>query len=284
VTEPLESRLRSGFGDYTRAERAVASYMLANMRDLPFETAATIAEAVGVSQMTVGRFLRGLGYGNLSDLKEDLRRQFGARSLTISDRVARLGETGPAADRLRKNFELEVEGLLSAYEQVGTPAWSRTVARLVAADAVFAAGFQTLEGPASAFAQRLAYLRPRVQLIDGRDGTFADLLAGDAADPALVLLEMRRYTRTSRRLAEAARDLEIGLTVISDAHCDWAHETTPDVMVVKTESLLFWDGQPPFVCLLGLLLDAVARELDGEVASRTERLRSLQDRFGQFDP
>mgnify|MGYP005849301711 CR=1 FL=1 len=284
MPQALADRLREGFSRYTKAERAVASYMLANLPGLPFETAATIAEAVGVSQMTVGRFLRGLGYGNLAELKEELRQEFGPRSLLISDRMARLGAGGPAAERLRRNFELEVEGLLSAYEQVSTPAWSRTVRRLVKADAVFAAGFQTLEGVASTFVQRLAYLRPGARLLDGRDGTFADLLACDAAAPALVLLEMRRYTRASRRLAEATRELGLGLTVICDAHCDWAHEVTPDVLVVRTDSRLFWDAQAPFLSLLGLLLDAVARELDPKLGPRAERMRALQDRFGQFEP
>lgn len=279
----LADRLRAGFAGYTRAERAVASYMLANLTRLPFETAATVAEAVGVSQMTVGRFLRGLGYNNLSELKNDLRADLGSSSLLISDRVARLGEGEEGGDRLRGNFELEVDALLAVYELVGSPPWTRTAARLRTADAVFAAGFQTLEGVASTFAQRLAYLRPGARLLDGRDGTFAELLAGEARDPALILLEMRRYTRASRLLAEAAAARGIGLTVICDAHCAWAHEVTDDVLVVRTDSRLFWDSQAPFMSLLNLLLDELARETEEVISDRVRRLTALQEDFGQFD-
>lgn len=284
MSEALSERLRAGFPGYTRAERAVASYMLANLPRLPFETAATIAESVGVSQMTVGRFLRGLGYSNLAELKEELRQGLGSRSLLISDRVDRLGEGVEAGARLRRSFDLEVEGLLSVYEQAVTPAWGRAVRRLARADAVFAAGFQTLEGIASTFLQRLTYLRPGARLLDGRDGTFADLLEGGLAAPALVLFEMRRETLASRRLAEAAVERGVGVTAICDAHCTWAHEVADEVLVARTDSNLFWDGQAPFLSLLNLLLDGVARELEPQVAERTRRLRALQDRFGQFGP
>ncbi len=282
MSDALAEQLRAGFSGYTRAERAVASYMLANLSRLPFETAATIAEAVGVSPMTVGRFLRGLGYNNLADLKEDLRQDLGARSLLISDRVARLGEDMKAGDRLRRNLDLEIEALVSIYEQVATPVWTRTVRRLAGAEAVYSAGFQTLEGIASTFVQRLAYLRPAARLLDGRDGTFADLLEGREAEPALILFEMRRYTRTSRLLAEEAVRRGIGITVICDAYCTWAHELCDDVLVARTDSALFWDSQAPFLSLLNLLLDAVAQELESEVGSRTQGLAQLQNQFGHF--
>lgn len=284
MTEALAERLRAGFAERSRAERAVASYMLANLPRLPFETAASIAEAVGVSQMTVGRFLRGVGYSNLSELKDELRQGLGASSLLVSNRVERLGEGGEAGERLRRNFDLEVESLLTVYELPGTPAWTRTAARLAEADSVSAAGFQTLEGIASIFVQRLTYLRPAVRLLDGRDGTFADLLAGGERKPALVLFEMRRETRACRLLAEAAAERGVGLTVICDAHCAWAHELADDVLVASTESHLFWDNQAPFLSLLNLLLDGVARALEPAVGERTRRLHALQDRFGQFEP
>jgi DNA-binding MurR/RpiR family transcriptional regulator len=283
MSDGLAERLRAGFPRYTRAERAVASWMLANLARLPFETAATIAEAVGVSQMTVGRFLRGLGYDNLTELKRDLQSSLGSRSLLISDRLERLGEGMPAGERLRRNFDQEVEALLTVYEQVGSPAWTRTVRRAARADAVFAAGFQTLEGVASSFVQRLAYLRPGAHLLDGRDGTFADLLEGEAREPALILLEMRRYTRASRRLAEAAAERGIPVAVICDAHCAWPRELGHDVMAIGTDSQLFWDGQAPFLSLLNLLLDAVARELGDRVVARVGRLHALQDRFREFE-
>ena len=283
MTADLEQRLRAGFTRFTPSEKAVASWVLANITRLPFETASTIADAVGVSQMTVGRFLRSLGYNGLSELKRGLRAQLGAKPVLISDRVARIGQDGETGERLGANFELEVEALLAVYEQVGSDAWTRTAERIANAGTVFVAGFQTLEGIASSFVQRLDYLRPDAHQLDGRDGTFAELLAGNARDPALILLEMRRYTRVSRLLVEAAAENGIGVTIICDPYCTWAHEVSADVLVVSTDSRLFWDNQSGFVSLLSLLLDDVARALGAEIDARAHAMAALQNRFGSFE-
>ena len=183
---------------------------------------------------------------------------------------------------LHANLQLEVNALVGVYEQVATPVWTRAVARLAASDRVFVAGFQTLGGLAADFAARLQYLRPGVGVLDGSDGTFADLLAGTARKPFLVLFEMRRYTRFSRLLAQQCKDQGIAVLMICDRHCHWARDCTEDVLTVDTESNLFWDAQAPFLSLTNLLLDQVVRRLRPAAAERLETLGLLQERFGAF--
>ena len=85
----------------------------------------------------------------------------------------------------------------------------------------------------------------------------AELLAGDARSPCVLMFEMRRYTRFSIQLAAACKQAGIPLTIVSDRHCRWAHEYTEDVLSVATDSRLFWDSQAPFLSLSNLLLDDV---------------------------
>ncbi|MCK9800316.1 hypothetical protein M1B34_22140 [Pseudomonas sp. MAFF 302030] len=54
----------------TASGRAIASYMLANLYELPFQTAADIADKLGVSESSVGRFCRAIGYSHFKDLKK----------------------------------------------------------------------------------------------------------------------------------------------------------------------------------------------------------------------
>jgi DNA-binding MurR/RpiR family transcriptional regulator len=54
----LETQLRTRMAEFSRAERAIASYLLDNMDHVPFETGASIAAEAGVSEMTLLRFLR----------------------------------------------------------------------------------------------------------------------------------------------------------------------------------------------------------------------------------
>ena len=65
--------LREGKHKLTKAEQKLAAYLLSRPDCLVLETAATIAGNVGISPMTVGRFLRKLGFDGLSDMRHQLK-------------------------------------------------------------------------------------------------------------------------------------------------------------------------------------------------------------------
>jgi len=277
----LRERLTENFSRFTKAEKAIANYMLIEFDGLAFETAASIAETVGVSQMTVGRFLRTIGYQGFNELKIDLRNEIEAKPVLVSNRLERIKDTKEQAGRW-DSFELEVNGLQSAYQQRGTPAWDSAVATISGASQVHVAGFQTISGIASSFAGRLSYLRDGVYQQDGRDGTFAEIFAGTQERRCLVLFEMRRYTQLSHVLLSAAVEEGVSIVLICDSHCYWARDYTEIVLPLHTESGLFWDSQAPFSSLTGLLLNDIITHIGDSVVDRLNRMRKLQDRFGAF--
>jgi len=282
MSNSLADRLNRDFPTLTKSEKAIASYMLANMNSLPFETAASIADRVGVSQMTVGRFLRSLGYKGLSDLKDQMRSVLDTAPLLISDRVDRIRTDAATEGKLREALELELAAILGVYELRGTRPWQQAVESLADASHVYVAGFQTISGIASDFAARLDYVRPGARYLDGRDGTFSELLAGDASETCLVLYEMRRYTKMSHQLAQAASETGAQIVIICDNHCYWARDYSETVLSVRTDSHLFWDLQSPFLSLNGLLLDDLIARLGDVVVDRIQKMRNLQDRFEAF--
>ncbi|MDB5998503.1 MAG: transcriptional regulator, RpiR family [Rhizobacter sp.] len=279
----LGDRITDQFARMTRSERSIATYMLGNLHLLPFESAAGIAAKVGVSQMTVGRFLRSIGYDGIWEVKEELREATLSPGLKVGGRLERLrtGNDG-AGEGLHRNLQMEVNALVSVYEHVGTPLWNKAIGHLTKADNVFVTGFQTVSGLASDFAARLQYLRAGVSFLDGRDGTFADLLAGTSATPCLVVFEMRRYTKFSQLLAQKAQERGIALIVICDRHCLWAHDHTDLVFTVNTDGTLFWDNQTPFLSLTNLMFDHIVRRLRTSVDARLKAMAELQEHFGAF--
>ena len=87
MKESVRQRLTACLEQATKAERLLATYMLANLTGLPFETAATLAAKVGVSEPSVGRFCRSIGYKHFKALKADLQGDIGERPWLIGDRL-----------------------------------------------------------------------------------------------------------------------------------------------------------------------------------------------------
>lgn len=281
MSDTLRDRLQDRLPGATRAEGAIASFMLSNLAGLAFETSASIAARAGVSEATVGRFCRAIGYASFKDLKAGLREEIGDQPWLFGDRLrdlqarARQGE-----DLLAQGLEREMAALVAVYEIAATPAWARAADRLARVRTVHAAGFQTERGMAQVFVHQLQYLRDGVRLLDLSAGNFAELLAADGPeDSALVVFEARRYSRQARLLAEDARASGIPVTLVTDPWCDWGHEIADEMFVVPTDVGLFWESAAQMASLANLLVAAVFTRLGPEVETRMNRMAALYDRF-----
>lgn len=277
---PMRQRLEACLVDGTKADRALAAYILARPETIPFETAATLAEKVEVSEATVGRFCRSIGYDNLKDLKQQLGQDFGDRPWLIADRLRDFqAQARQAENPLGRSLELEIAGLVAVYEIAQSADFRRVVERLTTARRVFVCGFQTERAMAQMFAHQLQYLRDGVQLLDLEGGHFAELFATDVEETALVLFEARRYSRLARAVAREAMALGVPVTLVTDAFCDWGRGLVSELLVVPTEFNLFWDSTAQMASLVNLFMNAVSIEIGPAVEARMTKVSELYARF-----
>lgn len=280
MSKPLRDRLTEVLTTASKADRALATYMLSDMGTLPFETAASLATKVGVSEPTVGRFCRAIGYDGFKDLKANLKTDIGDQPWMIGDRLRDLqARTRAGEDQLTRGLELEMAALMAVYESAHSPGFAVTVKRLAAVKSVYAAGFQTERGMAQIFVNQLQYLREGVHLLDGASGNFAEVLALADTDAALVIFEARRYSRHAQLLAQEAKAMGIPVTLVTDPYCDWGHDVADEMFVVPTAVNLFWESTAQMASFANLLVNGVFLELGPRVEERMNKIASLHSRF-----
>lgn len=280
MTQNLRERLTDAVSSSSKADRALATYMLAEFASLPFENAASLAAKVGVSEPTVGRFCRAIGYDGFKDLKKNLRSDMGDQPWLIGDRLRDLQQrTKAGEDQLTGGLELEMAALVTVYEAALTPEWDRVVKRLAQAKTIFVVGFQTERGIAQIFANQLQYIRDSVHLLDLAAGNFAEMLAAEDSDATLVIFEARRYSRNALVLAQEAKAAGIPVTVITDPYCDWGHKIADEVFVVPTAFNLFWESTAQMASLANLMVNGVFMELGPQVEARMNKVARLYGTF-----
>lgn len=267
----IEALLRERYDRLTVSERMIASYLLDNLSTVPFETAASIGARVGVSAMTVGRFLKGLGYPKLSALKADLRGSLGGEAPWLV-------QPASSADHDTR-LQAETAALADVYRLATTPGWAAIVELLAGAAQVFVAGFQTERGLAQGFAAHLDYVRPGVRAVDASAGTFSEVLDAGPRD-ALVLIDIRRYSQHFRRLAEAGYARGVPVVVVTDPYCPWARDLTDHILSAEVSFGHFWDMNSALGSLLNLLVDGVVRAIGEERVH--ERLATLSGAYDDF--
>ena len=279
MTLPIRTRLKSALKDGSKSDRLLASYMKDALAELPFETAASIAKKVKVSEATVGRFCRSIGYSNFRSLKDHLKHDMGDYPWLMSGRLRELQAGGGADEReLNRGMELEVAAVVSVYEFARTPEWRRVTDRLAQCDRVFVAGFQTERGIAQYFANQMQYIRDRVTLVDLANGNFAEVLASEG-ESCLVIFEARRYSVLAKQLAQDARNAGIPVTLVTDVFCDWGREVADEVFAVPTQFNQFWDSTAQMASFANLLINSIFMKLGPEVEDRLKRIAKLYGRF-----
>jgi DNA-binding MurR/RpiR family transcriptional regulator len=281
----LLARIENTYSQLTPTEKRVASWLLAHAARIPFETAESIALATGTSGITVGRYLRKLGYRNLDDAKKSLREWPATpyQPWGMNERLDSWQQQQTLTDRAQRSLALEIDASGHVYQLAQSESFQRVVHNLATADAVFVLGIQSTRGIANAFFSHLEYLRPRVVYSEGLSGSWVESLNSGFSHPYVVLTDTRAYSSVARQFCRVACEQQIRTVLITDIWCPWARDYPIDLLQVKTDTGHFWDSLAPVSCLFNLLLSGVVEALGDALPARLAANRQLQQEFGQFE-
>lgn len=281
----LFARIEKSFSQHTPSEKRVAGWLLAHAAQIPFETADGIARATGTSGITVGRYLRKLGFRNLEDAKASLRElpSVPYQPWGMNERLDSWQQQQRLPDRARQSLSLEIDAITHIYQLAQSETFLRIAQQLAHAEAVYVLGIQSTRGIANAFFSHLEYLRPKVSYSEGLSGSWVESLNSGFARPYVVITDTRAYSAAARQYCRVASERRIPLALITDVWCPWARDYAIDLLQVKTDTGHFWDSLAPVSCLFNLLLSGVVDQLGDTLAERLRTNRQLQQEFGQFE-
>jgi DNA-binding MurR/RpiR family transcriptional regulator len=279
----LEQALKDQDASLTRSGRMVAAYLRDNLGHIPYETGAMIAAKTGVSEMSVIRFIRSLGFGSLKELKDELRTANGGGDGSIDDALERFRVHRDDIGELEASLELELRAVIEAYRLTTLERWHAAVDLLERRKQVHVVGFQASKGLALDFATRLKYARGGVRFAEGNSGVYSEILESDPEEACLVLVDTVAYARKGLLLARRARDMKIPLVVVTDRFSNWAYEFTDLVLQGSTHVKAFWDSTASLSVILNLLINAVAGRLGEKAVERFELMNDLGRHFKEFE-
>ena len=268
---------------FTPSERAIAAWMRGNIETLPFNTGGQIAASIGVSEMTLIRFLRGLGYSSLRDLKEQLRPGPSPMAAILDDVAVRFTDRSTDVGTLASSLKRELMAVRRAYEMATTPGWERIVARLVETPLIHVVGFQASQGIAMDFASRLKYVRAGVRFAHGSAGVFVEVLECDPAKTLIFIVDTAAYARKGVLLARKAVELGIPLVIMTDRYSHWARAFTDDVLEMNTYVNTVWDSAASLAVACNLLIHFTAERLGPISKARFDQMFLLGEHFQEFD-
>jgi DNA-binding MurR/RpiR family transcriptional regulator len=153
----FRQRLEDHLPGLTKSQQRIASYLLANYDEATFLSSADLAERLNVSQATVVRFSKAIGYDGFPAMRRHLQALFRVKATPAARLQRKLSELASSQGSvLTKIIDMEVQYLTEAAHSIELADFDRAVNILLSGQRIFVFG----SGPSGILAD-LAELRLR---------------------------------------------------------------------------------------------------------------------------
>lgn len=281
--ESLSQRIQKNMPSLSKAERSIANYLITNPEVLMVETNASLASKVGVSTMTVSRFVRKIGFRDFSEAKSSEQSRVFASALpeegSIGQRLERYSQADPLEEWADQNLQLEIAAIKQVHGLRNNVKWHQCVDLLTTSEAIYMTSFQIIRHIAIGFTAMLENVRPRVTYLDGQDEAYGGLFTDPAAKKTLVIVDTYPYSAQAVTLAKLSVDAGVELIVICDESCHWAIKYSQNVLSVTTNTGLIFRSKGALSILTSLLTHDVAAKLGPQARDTIETITVASAHF-----
>ena len=218
----LEKRIQKA--QLTKGQHRIADYFLKNQNRICNMTSLAIAKEIGVSDASVIRFSRAIGYSGFTELKENLYAHL-VQDLTNVD----VSNFAPAQrldfqinefkslDLAEEYLRLMTHNIEQTIRQNNPYLCERAVDILVKSRRKIVVGVQGSKSSAIQFSRLLGFLLDRVELLTTGESDELSTLRGLGKEDALVAISYARYYKTDAYLASLARKAGTSIIVLADS-------------------------------------------------------------------
>jgi DNA-binding MurR/RpiR family transcriptional regulator len=248
------------------AQRLIGDFVVEHLADISLMSTTSIAAGAGVSQSSVSRFCRALGFEDFGEFQQWLHDQ----ALAVSPAPR------PADNRYQRVVAAEHEAMAALAEWLADPAELVAAAEsLMSSPCLPVIGTRVSAASAMLAAYFARRIHPDVRLITASDsGSFDELTqARLAGATAALAVWLPRYTdEVARFLGRCSSQL--ALLVITDLSADPPLPKRCRVLPVSVSRTAVFDGHAAVTGMVGALAEAMCRV---EPASTASRLAAFED-------
>ncbi|HEY8450241.1 MAG TPA: MurR/RpiR family transcriptional regulator [Bacillota bacterium] len=274
----LQERIRSRFDALSASQRRIAEYMLANLHRVAFMTAASVAQAVGVSESTVVRFATALGYRGYPDLQRALQDDIRAQ-LTAAERLELAkGARQEPRSIFERVLRSDVENIRKTLQDLSTEAFHAAIEAIDRARQVFCVGLRSATAVSFYLGFYLSFLRTNVHTLHGV-GTVFEQLVSLGEDDAVIAISFPRYSRLTYDITSLARARGATTIAITDNVLSPIARQADITLIAHTPMISFADSLVAPLSVANALITALALKNRERTQASLDELERIWNQY-----
>ncbi len=268
----------------TKTQKMIAKYILDNSSDACFMTSTEIAHKLGVSESSVIRFSRSLGFDGYTDFQKALRRDYQDRVLSISNsitvpsqRIAQREKFGSDPEYINRHYKNAIKNLEAVFNNNSLSDFEK------AADIIIGSRHKYIiasRGNSSLGDYFTLYLTQMVSNVENTNTSAIspiDVMCHISREDCAIIFSFPRYSSEDQLCAEMAAEAGAKIVVITDKPSALLAPFADLLLTVPIDNNTFFNCNvaPQFV--EEVLLDAVSHRVSG-IEKRLKKIdRYLED-------
>lgn len=267
--------------ELTRTDAAIAEYISEHLSTVGLATSTALAQEIGVSDTSVIRFIRKLGFKGYSDFRSEMNARIAEQyvqtqqnSLMPGEKFSRTRGKLNEASLIGDVCSYTLNNLEKSFSKLDNQVVEEIAEILINSNHKVIAGFRGTASCAQYMASKLLFLLPNVSLLTHSDATAVDRLMDLKRDDCLFLYSFPQYTELNKSLMILAREKGAKIILMTDRRTSPLANKADIVVVAQIDGLGFHNSYVAPMSITEVILLAVSNRCDEAGA---ERLRQFDE-------
>lgn len=284
MEKDLLSVLSEGTKHYSKGQRIIAKYILANYDKAAFMTAGKLGKIVGVSESTVVRFATELGYDGYPSMRRALQDMIRNR-LTSVQRIEVAKSMIDDTDIIKSVLNSDIQNLQSTLDMLDRDSFNRAIDEIVAAKHIYIVGMRTSTSLATFLGLYLNLLRENVQVVhDTAASEIYEQLMRMGEGDLFIGLSFPRYSSHTVEAMQYAKKIGAKTIGITDSTASPFFGLSDICLYVKSDMVSFLDSLVAPMSLINAIIIAVGIRHRETVYKTFEKLENIWMEHDVYEP
>lgn len=272
----------------TKTQKTIAEFVLDHSADACFMTSSEIAERLDVSESSVIRFSRSLGYGGFMDFQKNLRKEYQdqihriSSSITIpSQRMAQRIKSGSSANYLKQHFSNILSNIEEMLAGNSLHTFEEAAAMIVESRQKYITATRSNTALADYASLYLKHMVPNVINTSSACMTPIDQLISIGSEDCLLVFSFPRYSSIDHMTVKMAKDAGARIVVITDKPSALLAPYASVLITVPVDSNNFNNSLVAAQFATECLLEAISHHVEG-IENRLKKIDEYLDELGNY--
>lgn len=272
----------------TKTQQTIAEFVLDHSSDACFMTSTEIADKLGVSESSVIRFARSLGYTGFMEFQKNLRKEYQdqvhhiSSAITVpSQRMAEITKIGISGDYLKQHFQNIISNIEEMFSNNSLHTFEDAADIIVGSRQKYVTATRGDTALADYASLYLKHMVPNVINTSSACMTPVDQLISIGRKDCLLIFGFPRYSSLDHTTVRMARDAEAQIIVVTDKPSSLLAQYASVLITVPVDSNNFNNSLVAAQFTTECLLEAISHRVQG-IEKRLKKIDEYLDELGTY--